>query len=270
MIQNVFQGQVFNAKGLYTFILRKNGNLEEILIDDYIPVNKEGVPLFSNISEAAIWMPLLEKAMAKSYGSYEKLISKLDTPCKTFEDITYAPAELIKTPTSKEKERQDELWLQLVDHLNQKRAICALTHPEEKLDWKIVNLQSNHYYTVLDVGELTHKLGNTYKIVKLRDAFLREVVKGEGSSTDTLFWDQIEEGEVKTRLLSTPGSKEGIIFILFPEYLRFIMQTSVSLTSASHNYTSEPLIFKKKNGLVSELQIFTDGDYVLSIDQHFD
>lgn len=129
MIQNVFQGQVFNAKGLYTFILRKNGNLEEILIDDYIPVNKEGVPLFSNITEAAIWMPLLEKAMAKSYGSYEKLISKLDTPCKTFEDITYAPAELIKTPTSKEKERQDELWLQLVDHLNQKRAICALTHP---------------------------------------------------------------------------------------------------------------------------------------------
>lgn len=55
-------------------ILRINGIIEEIIIDDYVPVNKLGIPLFCQPNKNEIWVPLLEKAWAKANGSYENII----------------------------------------------------------------------------------------------------------------------------------------------------------------------------------------------------
>ena len=46
-----------------------------------------------------------------------------------------------------------------------------------------------------------HKFQNSFRVVKLRNAFKHEEYKGEGSlAVDPLFWDQIENTEEKTRL----------------------------------------------------------------------
>ena len=43
---------------------------------------------------------------------------------------------------------------------------------------------------MIDAANLTHKLGSTFKVIKLRNAFKKEDYHGDGSSADTLFWDQ--------------------------------------------------------------------------------
>ena len=42
---------------------------------------------------------------------------------------------------------------------------------------------------------LVHKLGSLFKVLKLRNAFKNEDYSGEGSKSDTLFWDQVESNE---------------------------------------------------------------------------
>jgi hypothetical protein len=45
-IYNIFGNQKFTPSGIYRVKLRINGFIQEILIDDYIPVNKAEKPLF--------------------------------------------------------------------------------------------------------------------------------------------------------------------------------------------------------------------------------
>lgn len=48
--------------------------MEEVVIDDYVPVDEKGSPIFAKPYENSIWIILLEKARAKLHGSYEKMI----------------------------------------------------------------------------------------------------------------------------------------------------------------------------------------------------
>lgn len=41
-IKEIFRGQEFNPKGIYKVMLRIAGDVEEVIVDDYIPVNEEG------------------------------------------------------------------------------------------------------------------------------------------------------------------------------------------------------------------------------------
>lgn len=53
--------------------------MQEILVDDYVPVNKSNKPLFCQPNKNEIWVLLLEKAWAKAHGSYANINS--GTPC---------------------------------------------------------------------------------------------------------------------------------------------------------------------------------------------
>jgi hypothetical protein len=51
-------------------MMRFKGEIEEVVIDDYVPVNDSGRPIFAQPFENSVWVMLLEKARAKLYGSY--------------------------------------------------------------------------------------------------------------------------------------------------------------------------------------------------------
>jgi hypothetical protein len=50
-----------------------DGQINEILIDDYVPVNVSGSFVFSAPLNNEIWPILLEKAWAKVLGGYDRL-----------------------------------------------------------------------------------------------------------------------------------------------------------------------------------------------------
>lgn len=60
--------------GLYGVRLWRHGSWRTILVDDFVPVDPKGGVAFSrNRDPSAIWVPVLQKAYAKIYGSYDAL-----------------------------------------------------------------------------------------------------------------------------------------------------------------------------------------------------
>ena len=43
----MFRDQAYNPSGIYKVALKIDGEITEILVDDYVPVNNNGEPLFS-------------------------------------------------------------------------------------------------------------------------------------------------------------------------------------------------------------------------------
>ena len=62
-------------------------------LDDYIPCGDNGGPIFSKNSDNELWVLLIEKAYAKIYGNYKKIISGM--PGEAISDLTGAPYEFI-------------------------------------------------------------------------------------------------------------------------------------------------------------------------------
>jgi len=54
------------------------GVLQEVVVDDFIPVDAKGKPLFAKPSGGKeIWVMILEKCWAKLFGSYENIVGGL-------------------------------------------------------------------------------------------------------------------------------------------------------------------------------------------------
>lgn len=61
--------------GVYTVRLFHEGGWRFIMVDDYVPVSmKDGLPIFAHAkSRQELWVPILEKAFAKLYGSFASI-----------------------------------------------------------------------------------------------------------------------------------------------------------------------------------------------------
>ena len=90
-------------------ILHK-GVLTEVVVDDYVPVNEEGEPLFAKPAGGReIWVMLLEKCWAKLNGSYGDIVGGL--PNEVLHAFTGAPTYYRDVPRAAEK--QNELWAEM-------------------------------------------------------------------------------------------------------------------------------------------------------------
>jgi calpain-15 len=89
LIENLFITKEVNDEGIYWLRFFKNGEWEEIVVDDYFPCYPKGGPIFSYNTNNELWLLLLEKAYAKLHGSYGNLLE--GTPIEAFYDLTGLP-----------------------------------------------------------------------------------------------------------------------------------------------------------------------------------
>jgi hypothetical protein len=75
VIQSCFITRSFNPRGQYKLRLynKKTTKFEIITVDDFIPCNSDGCPMYTQLSGNEMWPLLLEKAFAKMRGGYGKL-----------------------------------------------------------------------------------------------------------------------------------------------------------------------------------------------------
>ena len=94
-----------NDVGIYQVQLYINGMFRSVVVDDYVPVDKDsGQPGFCRAKDQEVWAIILEKAWAKLHGNYIK--STRGVPSFASFHLTGVPAENF----SHDKFEPAELW----------------------------------------------------------------------------------------------------------------------------------------------------------------
>ena len=89
-IKNLFVNSKRDSTCLYAVNIGRNGNIQQVVIDDFFPFNrKHNNKSFISEEKGFLWPQILEKAYAKAYGSYN-LISERSME-SILKDLTCAP-----------------------------------------------------------------------------------------------------------------------------------------------------------------------------------
>ena len=76
-LEKVFHNNELSPNGIYAVDLYVLGVAVTVYVDDIIPLNDRGQPVFAKVSDdtKALWPAILEKAVSKVHGSYDSIES---------------------------------------------------------------------------------------------------------------------------------------------------------------------------------------------------
>lgn len=102
-IKNLFPSLEMSPYGIYMVRILYQGILQEVVVDDYIPITPHNTPMFAKPAGGRqIWVMILEKAWAKLHGSYGAIIGGL--PNEVLHAFSGAPTEYRSVSTDKAKQ----------------------------------------------------------------------------------------------------------------------------------------------------------------------
>eukprot|EP00939_MAST-03C_sp_MAST-3C-sp1_P005232 g5232.t1 len=198
--------------GVYAVRLCLGGGWKTLLVDDYFPCDSYGFAVFQQPQRQALWVALIEKAFAKSFGSYaaidggqtaEALACLTGLPVMTVDDIHK------RERITSQKLMQVLLGWHKLGYIC--TASCGHTHRTDPSEYKKFGLQSAHAYTIL--GAVTLR-GGSLNLIKLRNPWgsgewrgrwsaksslwksspdARAVCRPDGCASDGVFWMEMND-----------------------------------------------------------------------------
>jgi len=187
------------AKGFVTFYLYKYGERVECTVDTLLPCDSaSGKPIFAHGKDLGeVWVPLLEKACAKLYGSYEALDG--GTVTAALSDLTGGVGEAIDLADddSALEIADGSMWKRLLRYAAKQNYLLGASLSRSDVedggsagDTQVSEggILVNHAYTLLAVREV-HAAGEVTRLVQLRNPWgMREwngAWKDHGREWDT-------------------------------------------------------------------------------------
>eukprot|EP01112_Ceratiomyxa_fruticulosa_P010738 TRINITY_DN2856_c0_g1_i1.p1 TRINITY_DN2856_c0_g1~~TRINITY_DN2856_c0_g1_i1.p1 ORF type:complete len:614 (-),score=139.62 TRINITY_DN2856_c0_g1_i1:132-1973(-) len=198
-------------RGEYHLRFYREGKWEEVRIDDRIPCGSDGRPVFAHCQDPdEIWVPIIEKALAKMLGTYEALDGGFLEEGVVL--LTGGRPQRVTVNDWKYKngsqENADELWTKLNQYYKEGQMMGAAICSGKEIPDKSTGLISGHAYGVLSVRETNDK---KYKLIQLRNpwgsfewkgkwsdgskewnsTYIKEM--GEVEKDDGAFWMSLED-----------------------------------------------------------------------------
>jgi len=172
----------YNKDGLYGFWLCVDGAWKEVQVDDRLPVfidedNKIARLAFSSTSVTNdIWLPLLEKAYAKSMGSYYAIAT--GDPLYALNTLTGAPIERINDFSC-----LGELWGYLMDSYNKGYIMIAVFTGFKQSVHKSIIPRIAYLIEAMEVDTEGHKVIHVKDLLRIENNAVQEDV----NQFDTMF-----------------------------------------------------------------------------------
>lgn len=202
----------------------KNGEWKEIVVDDKFPCY-QGEPAFSKAHGDELWVLVLEKAWAKSFGSYEKIEAGFAE--NVLRDLTGAPSEVVHNDDEK-------LWEKLLEG-EKKGFVMAASAGSTKASKELLEnlgLIGNHSYGVLDVRDVITESGLEDKLIKLRNPWGDFEWKGDWSDESEQWTPELK------RKLGWTDVNDGAFWMCIDDFLHYFSRVQICRINDNFKYSS--------------------------------
>ncbi|UJR38585.1 hypothetical protein I4U23_031249 [Adineta vaga] len=211
----------YNPQGFYYVRLCKDGEWTQVIVDDRLPCTSNKRLAYSQAHRKQLWVPLIEKALAKLNGSYEAIIA--GRCCEGLATVTGSPCETLilgKTNNPDDKNVDlDKLWLKLYHARSQKFLMCAMCSNNHisKDEFKSSGLLNIHAYSLQDIKQSND---GKHRLVKLRNPWGGTHRWNGDWSDDSSLW--LENSDLRKELLKEKRSKrDGVFWMPFISFVKY-------------------------------------------------
>ena len=112
MLRHILLTQKVNKEGVYVVRICYNGLWTSVLLDEYFPCTSRNTLAYSRAAQRQLYVPLIEKACAKLFGSYANLSG--GTTAEGLQLLTGTPCDRINLHPFNETLDFDMIWAKLL------------------------------------------------------------------------------------------------------------------------------------------------------------
>ncbi|XP_063622600.1 calpain-D [Cydia splendana] len=214
--------------GAYQLRLCKDGRWLTVTVDDLLPCNKKGHLVYSQAKRKQLWVPLIEKAVAKLHGCYEALVSgrAIEGLCT----LTGAPCESVSLQAGGaggagggaplEQLDRDLVWAQLLSSRQASflmGASCGGGNMKvDEEEYQRLGLRPRHAYSVLDVVEVAGPV----RLLRLRNPWGHYTWRGAWAGHCPRWTPEMRRA-VRQSAPSDPHHDQAVFWISFEDVLKY-------------------------------------------------
>jgi len=227
---------------------------KKVIVDDFFPCDPStGKPIFSSSNGNELWVLLLEKAWAKVYGSYGKIVGGF--PHEPLHDLTGAPTVFYST---EDVHMEDEIWDEILQGEENNYVMTCSTKSDKTMNG--LYIYADHAYSLLGAFDLKVG-GKRVRLVKLRNPWGHTEWIGDWSDLSPKWTPELRE------CLQVEDQDDGIFFMSYEDMFEFFSDVEICKVHDNYAYNSIKSSYDHRQTPHFKLNVLQSGHYYITINQ---